>query len=132
VPRAAGDSRHQYGDAADVVMDANGDGRITARDGMLVANAVERVEYEHPDLAGGLGLYTGRQFRTPYVHIDTRGKRARWDVGNEPEPLGPDLGPEIGPDIGSEIGLVPPTSSLDGAAPAPQVPARSTRPRPTE
>jgi uncharacterized protein YcbK (DUF882 family) len=132
VPRAAGDSRHQYGDAADVVMDANGDGRITARDGMLVANAVERVEYEHPDLAGGLGLYTGRQFRTPYVHIDTRGKRARWDVGNEPEPLVPDLGPEIGPEIGSEIGLVPPTSSLDGAAPAAQVPARSTRPRPTE
>ncbi|MDQ3949399.1 MAG: D-Ala-D-Ala carboxypeptidase family metallohydrolase, partial [Gemmatimonadota bacterium] len=64
VPRAAGDSRHQYGDAADVVMDANGDGRITAVDGMLVANAVERVEYQHPDLAGGLGLYTGRQFRT--------------------------------------------------------------------
>jgi hypothetical protein len=99
VPRAAGDSRHQYGDAADVVMDANGDGRITAMDGMLVANAVERVEYKYPDLAGGLGLYTGRQFRTPYVHIDTRGTPARWGVGSEPEePPAP------------EIGLMTPTS----------------------
>lgn len=127
VPRAAGDSRHQYGDAADVVMDANGDGRITARDGMLVANAVERVEYEHPDLAGGLGLYTGRQFRTPYVHIDTRGTRARWDVGSEPAPPAPELGPEIG--------FIPPTSAIEVAAPAAapvQVPARPTRPRPTE
>src|SRR5918999_6559255 len=92
VPRAAGDSRHQYGDAADVVMDANGDGRITAADGMLVAKAVDRVEYEYPELAGGLGLYTGRQYRTPYVHIDTRGTRARWDVGNEPDAPAADIG----------------------------------------
>src|SRR5918999_4494617 len=92
VPRAAGDSRHQYGDAADVVMDANGDGRITATDGMLVAHAVERVEFEYPDLAGGLGLYTGRQYRTPYVHIDTRGTAARWDVGNEPDAPAADIG----------------------------------------
>jgi uncharacterized protein YcbK (DUF882 family) len=94
VPRAAGDSRHQYGDAADVVMDANGDGRITAADGMLVASAVERIEYEYPDLAGGLGLYTGRQYRTPYVHIDTRGTPARWRSAPdpEPEPDGPDIG----------------------------------------
>jgi uncharacterized protein YcbK (DUF882 family) len=102
VPRAAGDSRHQYGDAADVVMDANGDGRITAMDGMLVANAVERVEYKHPDLAGGLGLYTGRQFRTPYVHIDTRGTSVRWGVGDEPEePPAPEIGliEPIGVDI---------------------------------
>jgi uncharacterized protein YcbK (DUF882 family) len=93
VPRAAGDSRHQYGDAADVVMDANGDGRITAADGMLVANAVDRVEYEYPELAGGLGLYTGRQYRTPYVHIDTRGTPARWRGGApEPPPPEPDVG----------------------------------------
>ena len=29
-------------------------------------------------LVGGLGLYTSRRYRTPYVHIDTRGKRSRW------------------------------------------------------
>jgi hypothetical protein len=75
---AASDSRHQYGDAADIAVDADGDGRITLHDELLVAQAVERVEQEHPDLVGGLGLYTSGQYRTPYVHIDTRGTRSRW------------------------------------------------------
>jgi hypothetical protein len=122
VPRAAGDSRHQYGDAADVVMDANGDGRITAADGILVANAVERVEYIYPELAGGLGLYTGRQFRTPYVHIDTRGTPARWDVRSEPEPE---------PTAPAEIGLMRPTGIEVDPPPATpeQPPPPATRPR---
>jgi uncharacterized protein YcbK (DUF882 family) len=76
--RAARDSRHQYGDAADVAIDADGDGRVTLRDEALVARAVDQVEDEHPDLVGGLGLYTSRHYRTPYVHIDARGKRSRW------------------------------------------------------
>ncbi|HEY4218873.1 MAG TPA: D-Ala-D-Ala carboxypeptidase family metallohydrolase [Gemmatimonadaceae bacterium] len=76
--RAAGDSRHQYGDAADVAIDADGDGRVTLKDEILVARAVDQVESEHPDLVGGLGLYTSRHYRTPYVHIDARGKRSRW------------------------------------------------------
>lgn len=78
VKAAARDSRHQQGDAADVAIDANADGRLTAADGQLVARAVETVEREHPDLTGGLGLYTSRRYRTPYVHIDARGARARW------------------------------------------------------
>lgn len=78
VQRSARDSRHQYGDAADVVIDADRDGRITPKDGRLVAKAVEEVEREHPNLAGGLGMYTSRKYRTPYVHIDARGKRSRW------------------------------------------------------
>ena len=78
VRRAASDSRHQYGDAADVKIDANGDGRYTLIDSRLVAQAVEEVEREHPELAGGMGLYTSRRYNTPYVHIDARGKRARW------------------------------------------------------
>ncbi|HTK47338.1 MAG TPA: D-Ala-D-Ala carboxypeptidase family metallohydrolase [Gemmatimonadaceae bacterium] len=78
VERAARDSRHQYGDAADLAIDADGDGRITMTDELLVMLAVERVEDAHPDLAGGLGLYTSRRYRTPYVHIDARGKRSRW------------------------------------------------------
>jgi hypothetical protein len=73
VRKAAKDSRHQYGDAADVAIDANGDGRITRADVRLIVRAVERVEAAHPELVGGLGLY-----RQPYVHIDTRGTRARW------------------------------------------------------
>ena len=75
---AAGDSRHQYGDAADVKIDANFDGRFTALDARLVALAAEMVERRHPELAGGIGLYTSRRYAAPYVHIDTRGKKARW------------------------------------------------------
>jgi uncharacterized protein YcbK (DUF882 family) len=78
VRRAASDSRHQYGDAADVQIDTNGDGKITMTDEIRVMLAVDRVERQHPDLVGGLGLYTSRRYRTPYLHIDTRGKRSRW------------------------------------------------------
>lgn len=76
--RAAVDSRHQYGDAVDVAIDANGDGWITREDSRLVELAVEIVESRFPDLAGGLGLYAGDRFRHPYVHIDARGTRVRW------------------------------------------------------
>ena len=78
VRRSARDSRHQYGDAADVAIDANFDGRYTAADSRLVAVAVEMVEQDHPELRGGMGVYTSRRYSTPYVHIDARGKRARW------------------------------------------------------
>jgi uncharacterized protein YcbK (DUF882 family) len=78
VQRAARDSRHQYGDAADVAIDADGDGRVTLKDEILVARAVDEVEDEHPELVGGLGLYTSHRYRSPYVHIDARGKRSRW------------------------------------------------------
>ena len=77
VPRSARDSRHQYGDAADLAIDADGDGRVTARDGMLVALQVEQVEHDYPKLVGGLGIY-GNLNGVPYVHLDVRGKRARW------------------------------------------------------
>jgi hypothetical protein len=76
VRRAARDSRHQYGDAADIAIDSNRDGRITFADTRLVARAVEVVEHEHPDLVGGMGLYN--RGGASYVHIDARGTRARW------------------------------------------------------
>jgi uncharacterized protein YcbK (DUF882 family) len=78
VERAARDSRHQYGDAADIVIDADGDGRITRSDSRIVVNAVDSVEEVHPDLVGGLGVYTSDRYRMPYVHIDARGHRSRW------------------------------------------------------
>lgn len=78
VPRAARDSRHQYGDAADIAIDVDGDGRVSVFDEVLVAKAVEEVEDEHPELVGGLGLYISGRYRTPYVHIDARGRRSRW------------------------------------------------------
>jgi len=76
IRRAARDSRHQYGDAADVAVDANGDGRFSAADIQMLGLAVELVELRHPHLAGGLGMYS--RASTPYVHIDTRGKKTRW------------------------------------------------------
>ena len=78
VDRSAKDSRHQYGDAADVVIDADRDGRITMKDIKLIVKAVEQVEREHPALVGGVGQYISRRYRTPYVHIDARGTRSRW------------------------------------------------------
>lgn len=78
IRRAAKDSHHQYGDAADVAIDANGDGKLTAMDSRMVGLAVEIVELKHPHLIGGLGIYTSGHASTNYVHIDVRGRRARW------------------------------------------------------
>ncbi|MEP7343756.1 MAG: D-Ala-D-Ala carboxypeptidase family metallohydrolase [Gemmatimonadaceae bacterium] len=76
VSRSAGDSRHQYGDAADIAIDVDRNGRVNASDVRLLASAVELVEKEHPDLLGGLGVYTRNG--APYVHVDSRGIRVRW------------------------------------------------------
>jgi hypothetical protein len=81
------DSRHQYGDAADVYVvngardwmsDLNGDGRVDTRDARVLATAAERVEQKHPELVGGIGVYTATSAHGPFVHIDVRGQRARW------------------------------------------------------
>ena len=80
-------SRHMYGDASDVFIDndgdgwmddLNGDGRKDVRDARVLAAAAERVEAEHPALIGGIGIYTPGPGHGPFVHIDTRGFRARW------------------------------------------------------
>lgn len=78
VEGSARDSRHLYGDAADVAIDADGDGRLTLFDAYRVETAVDWVERMHPELAGGLGVYSSRRFNTPYCHIDARGERKRW------------------------------------------------------
>ncbi|MGV3707308.1 MAG: D-Ala-D-Ala carboxypeptidase family metallohydrolase, partial [Gemmatimonas sp.] len=69
VEGSARDSRHLYGDAADVAIDADGDGRLTIFDAYRVEMAVDWVEKMHPELAGGLGVYSSRRFPTPYCHI---------------------------------------------------------------
>ena len=82
-------SRHQYGDAADVwvengagrMADLNQDGRVDTRDAAIVAEAAERVERAHPELVGGVGIYRSTSAHGPFVHIDTRGSRARWGHG---------------------------------------------------
>lgn len=83
----AQDSRHQYGDAADVFVDNDGDGwmddlnrdgRVDHRDAQLILAATERVERRHPDLAGGVGVYRATRAHGPFAHVDVRGHRARW------------------------------------------------------
>jgi hypothetical protein len=83
-------SRHQYGDAADLIVDDNGDGRMDDlnRNGRSdlgdtdpIAQALRRVEARHPRLAGGLGTYTAMGPSGPFVHIDVRGASARWESG---------------------------------------------------
>ncbi len=80
-------SRHQYGDAADVFVDndrngrlddLNNDGRVDTRDVAVMVAAVERVERAHPALTGGAGTYKATSSHGPFVHIDARGNRARW------------------------------------------------------
>ncbi len=86
----ARDSRHQFGDAADIIIDSNGDGRmddlnhdgrVDFRDASVVLAAVERVEGAYPDLVGGVGLYHSNGEHGPFAHIDVRGSRARWVYG---------------------------------------------------
>ena len=83
----AGLSRHMYGDAADVFIDSNGDGvmddlnrdgRSTIADARVVSEAVDRVEAAHPELIGGAGVDPAASGHGPFIHIDTRGYRARW------------------------------------------------------
>lgn len=83
----ASDSRHQYGDAADIFVDAdgdgrmddlNGDGRIDTRDALAFARIVDRVEAKFPELSGGVGLYRVVPGHGPFVHVDARGERIRW------------------------------------------------------
>lgn len=78
VEGSARDSRHMYGDAADVAIDADGDGRFTIFDAYQVERAVEWIEQRTPELAGGMGVYSSPKWPTPYVHIDARGERKRW------------------------------------------------------
>ena len=83
----ASESRHQYGDAADVFVDNDGngrmddlnrDGRVDHKDAQVILDAAERIERAYPSLVGGGGLYRATKAHGPFAHIDVRGARARW------------------------------------------------------
>ena len=87
----ARDSRHQFGDAADIYIDSNRDGRmddlnrdgrVNLKDTRVILAAVERVESMYPDLVGGTGIYHATGSHGPFAHIDVRGERARWSSGS--------------------------------------------------
>lgn len=81
-------SRHLYGDAADLFVDANRDGKLddldlngTTGDGdaKMIESAADRVSNKHRYLQGGLGFYSAARYSNPFIHIDTRGYDARWN-----------------------------------------------------
>jgi hypothetical protein len=80
-------SRHMYGDASDIYIDNDGngvmddlnrDGKVDINDSRVILEAEERVERAYPELVGGGGLYRAASGHGPFIHIDTRGYRARW------------------------------------------------------
>ncbi len=81
-------SRHTFGDAADIFLDnnhdgrmddLNGDGRSDERDAEVITRIVERLEREDAGVQiGGMGAYKPTDSHGPFVHIDARGTAARW------------------------------------------------------
>ncbi|HWA17276.1 MAG TPA: D-Ala-D-Ala carboxypeptidase family metallohydrolase [Gemmatimonadales bacterium] len=83
----ARDSRHMYGDAADIYVDADGDGRmddldrdgrVTINDARWLAQVAEEVGALYPELVGGIGVYKANAVHGPFVHVDLRGTLVRW------------------------------------------------------
>ncbi|MCK4941282.1 hypothetical protein KAS45_04250 [candidate division WOR-3 bacterium] len=83
-------SRHIYGDASDIFIDANPkngmmddlnkDGTINNKDAMVLYMVIDNM-YGEPwfdGFIGGLGMYGTTAAHGPFVHVDTRGFKARW------------------------------------------------------
>jgi uncharacterized protein YcbK (DUF882 family) len=81
-------SLHQWGAAADIFIDENkdcvmddlnSDGLSDIRDAEVLYNLIDKaVRSEAQELIGGLGKYPTTASHGPFVHIDVRGRKARW------------------------------------------------------
>jgi hypothetical protein len=82
-------SAHQWGLAADVVLEAdapgpdddlNHDGRVDVQDAEILFHIVDAWDAQpgNASQVGGLGLYPRTTEHGPFVHIDARGYCARW------------------------------------------------------
>ncbi|MBT8396638.1 MAG: hypothetical protein HKO65_00485 [Gemmatimonadetes bacterium] len=82
-------SRHLWGGAADVFLDTDGDGfmddldgdgRSTIADARVLYELAEEVDRSSVPSTrpGGLGAYPRNSVRGPFVHVDARGRSARW------------------------------------------------------
>lgn len=82
-------SRHQFGDAADVFVDEdgdgrmddlNGDGRSDLGDARLLFGIVDAAQREAgwQRFTGGLSAYPPTAYHGGFLHLDTRGVKARW------------------------------------------------------
>lgn len=85
-------SRHIYGGAADIYVDVaprdevmddlNQDGRFDYRDAQWLYRLADELfaRPEHAGLRGGLGVYRSTSAHGPFLHVDARGRRARWGL----------------------------------------------------
>ncbi len=82
-------SRHVYGDAADIFIDANNDGKMDDlnRDGLINERDVQVMydlidalseDAEFQPFLGGLGFYKRTSAHEGFVHVDTRGVKVEW------------------------------------------------------
>ena len=82
-------SQHQWGAAADIFIDENGDGRMDdlngdgrsdIRDAEVLYRLIDAASHrpEAQGLIGGLGKYRATAAHGPFVHVDVRGRKARW------------------------------------------------------
>jgi hypothetical protein len=81
-------SRHLYGDAADIYVDADGDqwmddltgdGRVTKADARSLADIVRSIPTPGDNrFIGGLSTYGATAAHGPFVHLDLRGRHVRW------------------------------------------------------
>ena len=82
-------SLHQWGRAADIFLDKDGDGRmddfnkdhsVTKEDAVELAQLVDSLAgtAELSGFIGGIGVYDSTPAHGPFVHVDTRPWKARW------------------------------------------------------
>ena len=82
-------SRHIFGDAADIYVDENhdniiddldGDGKSNMADALVIHSIISKMENdpENEHLIGGMGSYSKNSAHTYFIHVDTRGYKARW------------------------------------------------------
>jgi hypothetical protein len=82
-------SLHQYGRAADIFVDDDGndvmddltkDGKVDLKDAVRLRDIIQQLfaEKRYAHLAGGVGLYNANAAHGPFVHIDARGYSAKW------------------------------------------------------
>ncbi|MCX7046693.1 MAG: hypothetical protein NTX50_14565 [Candidatus Sumerlaeota bacterium] len=106
-------SMHQYGKAADIIIDddddlvmddLDGDGRSRLSDALILTKYADRLDMkylEEKDLRlGGAGAYAYNDFhprkQTPYVHVDVRGhagadgRPIRWIIQEKPVEKAPE------------------------------------------
>ena len=83
-------SRHIYGGAVDIFIDENPkdnmmddlnqDGQIDYRDAAIIYRIIDELYGQkfYAPLLGGLARYKKTSSHGPFVHVDVRGRRARW------------------------------------------------------